>query len=423
MWYAKKPLSFISAVLLCLLLLSFSAAALSEPFKAVLARQSLIIDGVLQSGVEIYNINGETYYRLRDMAMLLGGTRAEFGVDYNGLTKTISVKKGAEYVPVGYELSAFSDRSASCVQSSQSLLIDGVLTSLKAYNLGGSNFFRLRDLGPALDFGVDYDEARNAVLIDTKSALTRVRLGTSDFFISLPSSYSPRETGGYASADTNVSLDIYEQSGVSSCRAFAEKELLSLKKGGSYTLSTVSFSGFDLLFYAPGSSRVYYLDAGNGLCEKLVFTADGKDGEISALLSTLEKPLRVRLGASPLSLYLPSSFKETATGGTASQALAFTDGNRYVEIRVYGDITSFDSFLSLLGEKSGADESLLKSLSLITKYYTPVAAPAENGAPEKSFCMPCAVNLGGKSVSSVIFKAENANFGWALKILRSLSAS
>ena len=171
---------------LCLLtalaLLSVPAAA-GEALRVTPAAQSLVIDGAPRYGVEIYNINDETYYRLRDMAMLLAGTRAEFGVSYSEETRSISVTRGAEYLPAGGELSVGADRSADCVPSNQKLLIDGAETPLTAYNLGGMNFFRLRDLGPALGFGVDYDPARNAVLIETNSALTRVRLGSSDFFL------------------------------------------------------------------------------------------------------------------------------------------------------------------------------------------------------------------------------------------------
>ena len=38
--------------------------------------------------------------------------------------------------------------------------------NLTAYNIGGSNYFMLRDLAPYLDFGVNYDaETRTAIIV------------------------------------------------------------------------------------------------------------------------------------------------------------------------------------------------------------------------------------------------------------------
>lgn len=52
--------------------------------------------------------------------------------------------------------------------SSQPLTVDGKAVSAQAYNIGGSNYFMLRDLGSALGFGIDYDAATRTVLVITK---------------------------------------------------------------------------------------------------------------------------------------------------------------------------------------------------------------------------------------------------------------
>jgi uncharacterized repeat protein (TIGR01451 family) len=41
-----------------------------------------------------------------------------------------------------------------------------------AYNIEGNNYFRLRDIGEALDFGVTWDSAKNTVVIDTSKGYT-----------------------------------------------------------------------------------------------------------------------------------------------------------------------------------------------------------------------------------------------------------
>lgn len=51
--------------------------------------------------------------------------------------------------------------------STQSFYVDGQQVSMKAYNIGGQNYVRLRDIGKMVGFGVTYDAATNSVHIDT----------------------------------------------------------------------------------------------------------------------------------------------------------------------------------------------------------------------------------------------------------------
>lgn len=51
--------------------------------------------------------------------------------------------------------------------SSQPIYVDGLRVSMSAYNIGGNNYVRLRDIGRAVDFGVAYDAATNSVYIDS----------------------------------------------------------------------------------------------------------------------------------------------------------------------------------------------------------------------------------------------------------------
>lgn len=114
---------------------------------------------------DTYNINGNNYIKLRDLAMLLNDTDAQFVVRYNSKSDLISLTTGKPYVPVGGELTVDVDRSASCRRSSQTLLVNGKAVDLKAYNFGGNNFFRLRDLNELLGFKVDHVAGSKTVTI------------------------------------------------------------------------------------------------------------------------------------------------------------------------------------------------------------------------------------------------------------------
>lgn len=66
--------------------------------------QSLTVDGKAITGAEIYAINGNNYFKLRDVAAMLNGTDTQFSVAYDGATNTITMVTGEAYTPVGGEL-------------------------------------------------------------------------------------------------------------------------------------------------------------------------------------------------------------------------------------------------------------------------------------------------------------------------------
>ena len=133
-------------------------------YKAVLSNQAVRVNGT-EVAFEVYNINGSNYFKLRDLAYVLKGTRSQFSVDYDPSKQAISCFKGVAYTPDGSELAIGSDKASTAVPSAQSLYIDGNVASLSAFNIGNNNFFKLRDLGTALEFNVEYDDATRTLLI------------------------------------------------------------------------------------------------------------------------------------------------------------------------------------------------------------------------------------------------------------------
>ena len=136
-------------------------------------KQALKIDGELKEA-EIYNINGANYFKLRDIAALLSGSAAQFSVDYDGATGTVQIKTGEAYTSVKGDLTMpdaekAASKAAGAMKSAQSLTINGEPAYLAPYNIGGNNYFALRDLGSALGFGVDYDGATATMLVSTNT--------------------------------------------------------------------------------------------------------------------------------------------------------------------------------------------------------------------------------------------------------------
>ena len=59
--------------------------------------------------------------------------------------------------------------------SSQPIYVDGQRVDMTAYNIGGNNYVRLRDIGRAVDFGVTYDAATNSVYINSAQSYQEVQ--------------------------------------------------------------------------------------------------------------------------------------------------------------------------------------------------------------------------------------------------------
>jgi hypothetical protein len=156
-------------------LLPTGAGAVTPPAPAapvaVPTPQNITLDGAVVSP-QAYNIDGSNYFKLRDVAALLNGTGKQFGVDWDAGAKSISLIRGNDYAPDGSELQGAAQGNKTAALSAASVRIDGKAVSLTAYNIGGSTYFKLRDLGKALDFGVTYDAASKTAGIDTRTGYT-----------------------------------------------------------------------------------------------------------------------------------------------------------------------------------------------------------------------------------------------------------
>lgn len=161
----KKTFAIILA-LICVFSLFLSCA--SAAVNVVLSPQNLSVDGKAIE-CEKYNIDGYNYFKLRDIAYLLNGTGSQFEVSWNANTSTVCIVPGNAYSADGSELVAGADKSSTAVSSSQTIIINGKqCTDLSVFNLGGNNYFKLRDLGEAIGFSVDYDASTNTAIVKSE---------------------------------------------------------------------------------------------------------------------------------------------------------------------------------------------------------------------------------------------------------------
>ena len=157
--------------------------------------QKLSVNGKNQT-TEINNIDGTNYFKLRDLAAMLNGTDSQFNVDYDASRNMIVVKTGVPYTTAtGQELRVGADNSASTVKSSQSMTIDGKTVNLTAYNIGGTNFFGLRDLSAYMGYQVDYDAKTNTAIVATSDGGSGGNNTTANVTLTLSKSvFAPGDT-------------------------------------------------------------------------------------------------------------------------------------------------------------------------------------------------------------------------------------
>ena len=161
----KKLLPIILTLLLVCIAAPYASAA-----NVAVSPQNLSVDGI-DADCDKYNIDGSNYFKLRDLAQLLSKTDSRFSISFDEQSNAVAVVSGKEYTPVGGELARGQDQSKTAVVSKQSVLIDGkAVDGLSIYNIGGNNYFKLRDLGDALSFTVDYDADSNTAIVLSKGS-------------------------------------------------------------------------------------------------------------------------------------------------------------------------------------------------------------------------------------------------------------
>ncbi|WP_218640846.1 stalk domain-containing protein [Paenibacillus odorifer] len=128
----------------------------------------MIINGKSVS-FEAYNIGGNNYFKLRDLAAAVNGSGKQFSVGWDGSKNAISLGSGQAYTPVGGELAVSANPSKkNATPSDSKIYLDGKELQLTAYNIDGNNYFKLRDIAKAFNIGVTWDGKANTVGIDTK---------------------------------------------------------------------------------------------------------------------------------------------------------------------------------------------------------------------------------------------------------------
>lgn len=145
---------------------------LLAPVSAKLTASKVLVNGKLVS-FEAYNIGGSNYFKLRDLALAVNGTEKNFEVSFDSAKNAINLLSVTAYTSVSGELAPATGAAIkSAKPTSSKVYVDGQEAHLQAYNIGGNNYFKLRDLAKVFNIGVTWDAASSTIGIDPKLAYT-----------------------------------------------------------------------------------------------------------------------------------------------------------------------------------------------------------------------------------------------------------
>ena len=140
--------------------------------------------------LDAYNINGNNYFKLRDLAFAFTYEDAlrPFDVTWDSEKNAINLISNKKYTAVGGECGGWDVELSDWPQSywdailngekkvrqakvaiptTSEIYIDGVKVNLAAYNIDGNNYFKLRDLAQAFNFEVNWDPVYNMIYVST----------------------------------------------------------------------------------------------------------------------------------------------------------------------------------------------------------------------------------------------------------------
>lgn len=153
------------------LALSLGVSA-ADAVDAVPSTSPLLVDGeqVSCGAYAITAANGyaNNYFKLRDVAKLLSGTRVQFNVTWDGAANAIRLETGKPYVEVGGELAAVPAGKAAARPNASAVYLNGRRITLEGYTIAQNNYFKLRDLGSVLGFSVSWNSEKGAIQVESK---------------------------------------------------------------------------------------------------------------------------------------------------------------------------------------------------------------------------------------------------------------
>lgn len=114
---------------------------------------------------DAYTINGENFFKLRDLALVVSDTNKHFDVSWDGAA--INLTSNMPYTIVGGEMVLDDNKNVTIYFNNSMIYIDDIESILTAYTIKGNTYFKLRDIGQVFDIGVTWEGSTKTIFVDT----------------------------------------------------------------------------------------------------------------------------------------------------------------------------------------------------------------------------------------------------------------
>lgn len=205
-----KKLRFLSlSAVIIALLASFMVFPVSAADLSATPTSAAVQVNSAPVAFEAYNINGNNYFKLRDVAFALMKTGAHFSVTFDATANAVWISSLEYYVPAGGELTSSGNKKAVKALSSSSVVYyNGKQIKITAYNINGNNYFKLRDIASVINFSVVYNSNTNTINIDTEREYY-----FSEIMNLVPNAVEAKKKLYYNNTDTgNITITSYDSS-------------------------------------------------------------------------------------------------------------------------------------------------------------------------------------------------------------------
>ncbi len=113
-----------------------------------------------ESNINFNTIMGKDYMKLRDFAMLVSGTDAQFEIKYDSVTNTVNIIKGGVYTSIGNEMLLDKSQKYITKKSNYNIAVDGTAVNVQCYTIDGDLYFNVEDLAKL--FGMNAEKRQDS---------------------------------------------------------------------------------------------------------------------------------------------------------------------------------------------------------------------------------------------------------------------
>jgi|GEM_PF-1875743 len=149
----------------------FTSSLIAAPLEYALS-----VDGK-QASIRAYAIKGGIYFKLRDLAMALNGSKKQFNISWSADENLVALITGKAYTPIGGEVhTSDHNQNALARPATAGFVIDGKPAAGLSYVVDNANYIRMSDLAATLRFEMSLNETLCRVDIRTTPEASKTTL-------------------------------------------------------------------------------------------------------------------------------------------------------------------------------------------------------------------------------------------------------